>query len=237
MSSNPEVDGIVALRPDPVVLQALPESAPAHETEVVGVSAPVESPALPVAPRAPRSRPRWLPSVAVGAVAVVAASTLGYLLLATANHRDTLGHQLVSTQTTLASTKQELLTVQSDAAARKAVADYVSFYVVNQGRIQTDYQAFNNCDNFSHCRTAAQQMLTDMQSFQSDRASTTVPRPLANSDSMLGDALSASIAATQELISSLDNGDRAKFKAAYKNLDASMLSMAKAESALGAAAR
>jgi flagellin-like hook-associated protein FlgL len=237
MSSNPEVDEIVALRPEPVVLQALPETAPAHETEVVGALAPVESPTFPVAPRAPRSRPRWLPSVAVGAVAVIAASTLGYLLFATANHRDTLGHQLVSTQTTLVSTKHELSTAQSDAAARKAVADYVSFYVVNQGRIQTDYQAFNNCDNFSQCRSVTQQLLTDMQAFQSDRASVTVPRALANSDSMLGDALSAAIAATHELVSSLDNGDRAKFKAAYKNLDASMLSMAKAESTLGAAVR
>jgi len=235
MSSNPEVDGIVALRPDPMVVHALPEAAPAFEPEAG--EPPAGSPAEPITPRVKTGRPRWLPSVAVGAVAILASATLGSFLYGTANHRDALGRQLVSTVATLGSTQQDLSTARSDAAARKAVADYVGLYVVNHGRIQTDYQSVNNCDNFSACRTAAQQLLTDMQAFQSDRASATVPRALANSDSMLGDALSAAIAATQELISSLDNSDRAKFKAAYYKLDASMLSMAKAEATLGTAIR
>lgn len=227
MSSNPEVDGIVALRPDPVVLQALPETAPSQ----------VESAALPVALPARRSLPRWLPSMAVGAVAIIASGALGYFLYSTANQRDALGRQLVSTQATLASTQQDLSTARSDATARKAVADYVSFYVVNHGRVQTDYQTLNNCDNLSQCRTAAQQLLTDMQAFQSDRASATVPRALANSDSMLGDSLSAAIAGAQEMMTAIDNRDHAKFKAAYEKLDAAMLSMAKAEAALGTAIR
>jgi hypothetical protein len=197
--------------------------------------APVEGPALP-AQRARRSRP-WLPSVAVGAVAVIASGTLGYFLYSTTSQRDAVSHQLASTQATLVSTKQELSTAETDAAARKAVADYVSLYVVNHGRVQTDYQTIVNCDNSSQCRTAAQQLLTDMQTFQLDRASATVPRALANSDSMLGDSLSAAIAATQELISGFDNRDHAKFNAAFDKLDAAMLSMAKAEAALGAATR
>ncbi len=221
MSSNAEVDEIVALRPDPVLIEAVPELPPTIET-----SAPAK-----------RSRPLWLPSVAVGAVGLIASGTLGYFLYSTANHRDALGHQLASTQVTLVSTKQELSTAQSDAAARKAVADYVSLYVVSQGRVQTDYMTVINCDNYSQCRTAAQQLLTDMQTFQSDRASVAVPRALANSDSMLGDALSAAIAGDQELIIGADNHDLAKFKSGFNKLDAAMLSMAKAEAALGAAIR
>jgi hypothetical protein len=236
MSSNPEVDGIVALRPDPIVVQVLPETAPAFDPQA-GVLPPVGNPAEPVTPRTPRSRPQWLPSVAVGAVAMMASSGLAYLLYDTASHRDSLGHQLVATQVTLASTKQDLSAVQSDAAARRAVADYVSFYVVNHGKIQTDYETTVNCTSYSQCRTAAQQFLTDMQSFQSDRASTTVPRALANSDSMLGDALSAAIAGAQEFITGIDNNDRAKVKAGGEKVDAAMLSMAKAESALGTAIR
>jgi hypothetical protein len=76
-----------------------------------------------------------------------------------------------------------------------------------------------------------------MQSFQSDRASTTVPRALANSDSMLGDALSAAIAGAQEFITGVDNNDHPKIKAGGDKVDAAMLSMAKAESALGVAIR
>jgi len=236
MSSNPEVDGIVALRPDPFAVQALPEIAPAPELEADALP-PVGSPAEPITSPARKSRPKWLPSVAVGAVAVVALSTLGYFLNSTTDQRNAVSHELSSTQATLASNQQDLGAARKDAAARMAVATYVSFYVVNHGRVQTDYGVFNNCDNFSQCRTAAQQMLTDMQTFQSERTSASVPNDLANSNSMLGDSLSAAIAATQEIVSALDNGDFAKYKAAYKKLDAAMLSMAKAEGALGAAIR
>lgn len=236
MSSNPEVDGIVALRPDPIVVQVLPETASAFEPQA-GVLPPVGSPAESVSPRAKRSRPLWLPSVAVGAVAILASGTLGYFLYGTANHRDALGRELVVTHATLASTNQDLSTARSDAAARRAVADYVSFYVFNHGKIQTDYETIVNCTSYSQCRTATQQFLTDMQSFQSDRASATVPRALANSDSMLGDALSAAIAGGQEFITGIDNNDHAKVKAGGEKVDAAMLSMAKAESALGTAIR
>ena len=76
-----------------------------------------------------------------------------------------------------------------------------------------------------------------MQTFQADRASATVPRSLANSDSMLGDALSAAIAGDQEFITGVDNNDNAKIKEGGSKVDAAMLSIAKAESALGAAIR
>jgi hypothetical protein len=54
---------------------------------------------------------------------------------------------------------------------------------------------------------------------------------------MLGDALSAAIAGAQEFITGIDNNDRAKVKAGGEKVDAAMLSMAKAESALGTAIR
>src|SRR5258708_11356226 len=114
MSSNPEVDGIVALRPDPIVVQVLPETASAFEPQA-GVLPPVGSPAESVSPRAKRSRPLWLPSVAVGAVAILASGTLGYFLYGTANHRDALGPERVFTHPTVASNNHALSTALPDS--------------------------------------------------------------------------------------------------------------------------
>src|SRR5258708_40342748 len=94
MSSNPEVDGIVALRPDPIVVQVLPETASAFEPEA-GVLPPVGSPAKSVSPRAKRSRPLWLPSGAVGAVAIPSSGTLGHLLYGTPDSGRALGPEPV----------------------------------------------------------------------------------------------------------------------------------------------
>jgi hypothetical protein len=230
MSSNPEVDGILAFElagaepPPPVFIPV----GPVQETPAV---------ASPAVAAARRGRPGWVLPVALGVVGLIASGTLGYFLHSTVSQRDAVQHQLVATRATLASTQQDLSTAKSDAAAKKAVATYVSLYVVDNGRVQTDYQNIINCQNYSQCRTASQQLLTDMQTFQTDRASATVPRSLANSDSMLGDALSAAIAGDQEFITGVDNNDNAKIKEGGSKVDAAMLSIAKAESALGAAIR
>jgi hypothetical protein len=232
MSSNPEVDGILAFRPELAGAEPPPPS-------LVPVEPIQETPAVtsPAVAAARRGRPGWILPVALGAVGLIAAGTLGYFLYSTVNQRDAVQHQLAATRATLASTQQDLATAKSDAAAKKAVATYVSLYVVDNGRVQTDYQAIVNCQNYSQCRTASQQLLTDMQTFQADRASATVPRSLANSDSMLGDALSAAIAGDQEFIIGVDNNDNAKIKEGGSKVDAAMLNIAKAESALGAAIR
>jgi hypothetical protein len=62
-----------------------------------------------------------------------------------------------------------------------------------------------------------------------------VPAALASADSQIGDALSAGIAAGQELITGMDTDDNAKIKEGFKKLDAAMLSFAKAQAALGSA--
>ena len=84
-------------------------------------------------------------------------------------------------------------------------------------------------------RTAAQQLLTDLQAFQAARNAATVPGTLSNSDGMLGDSISAGIAASQEFITGMDNNDATKITDGLTKLDAGMLAMAKAETALGAA--
>jgi hypothetical protein len=232
MSSNPEVDGILAFRPE------LAEAEPPPPI-LVPVEPVQETPAVPspVVAAARRGRPGWVLPVALGAVGLIASSTLAYFLYSTVNQRDAVQHQLVATRATLASTQQDLSTAKSDAAAKKAVATYVSLYVVDNGRVQTDFASVANCDNYSQCRTSSQQLLADMQSFQSDRSAAIVPPSLANADSMLGDALSAAIAGDQELISGLDNGDNAKIKEGFRKVNVAMLSAAKAESALGGAIR
>jgi len=121
----------------------------------------------------------------------------------------------------------------SDAAAKKVIADYASLFVAYDGAVQTDYQNTILCSSYSTCRTAAQQLLTDLQAFQTARSSAKVPSALSNADGILGDALSAAIAGAQEFITGMDNDDLAKIKDGGKKVDAALLSVAKAQTALG----
>jgi hypothetical protein len=253
MSTNPEPDGIVTLRPrpdgldteqaQPLAAEGLPpvghtplEAAvgpqPGAANDVVAASSAAITEQVPV--RA-RTRPGWLAPAAIAAAGVIASGTLGYLLYTTSSERDGAQHQVATTQASLASTQQQLAAAQSDAATRKVTADYVRLYIADAGKVQTDYENTVNCTDFSTCRTAAQQMLADMQAFQADRQSAGVPASLASSDSMLGDALSAGIAGDQELVSGMDSGSDSKIKDGGHKVDLAMLSMDKAESALGGA--
>jgi hypothetical protein len=245
MSINPDVDGTVTLDLAAPIEQtnghaALAAAEVVEATPVVAEMMPpiVEtSPApaqVPTEGKASRVRPKWLASVAVGAVGLIASGALGYLAYATAQQRDGLHRQLVSTAATLVSTQGELTAAQADAATRKVTADYVATYIADAGKVQTDYQDVGACDSFSACRTSSQQMLQDLQSFQSDRKAAVVPASLSASDSSLGDALSAAIAADQEIISGMDSDNLNSFTDGLKKLDAAMLNVAKAEAALGA---
>src|SRR5260370_32221480 len=77
-------------------------------------------------------------------------------------------------------------------------------------------------------------MLTDMKAFQAARSSAVVPAALANADTLLGDSLSAAMAADQELITGMDTNDDTKIKEGFKKVYAAMLTFAKAESAIAA---
>ena len=220
MAVNPEVDGIVALP----VQQAV-EPANGHpEAELV--PAPT--------PRPARSRPRWLVPAAIAAVGLIASGTLGYVLYTTTQQRDRLQAQLTTTRATLVSTQSDLTDARTQAAARKVTADYAAMYIADEGKVQTDYANVDACDNYSACRTAAQQLLEDMQQFQSDRKAATVPSALSSTDSSLGDALSAGIAGDQEFIAGMDNNDINKIKDGYNKVVGAMLTIAKAQTALGA---
>jgi hypothetical protein len=240
MSINPESNGNVALEtrieeaeqapPEPVVtLEPAPlATPPAPSAEPSAVQ--------PIGPT-PRRRPAWVLPVAIAAVGLIASGTLGYLFYATTVQRDMARHQLAATQATLATTKADLSAAQSDAAAKKSIADYVNLFVANDGAVQTDYQNVILCNAYSQCRTASQQLLTDLQAFQAARSSAQVPASLSNADGILGDGLSAAIAGTQEFITGLDNGDMAKIKDGGAKVDAALLSVAKAQAALGTALR
>jgi hypothetical protein len=260
MSTNPEFDRIVTLEPGvngaeaapPVTVEAAPvpyapaafapvETAPPPVQEAYApfpaLAAPIPAPEqvlvpIPVSPA--RKRPGWLVPAAIAAVGLIASGTLGYFLYTASNKLDATRHQLFVTQGTLAATKQDLATAKSDAAAKKETADYVALYVADSGKVNIDYAQVAACNNFSSCRTASQQALADMQTFQSDRRSATVPSSLSTSDSQLGDSLSAGIAALQELISGMDGNSQNKINDGFTKLNDAMLSMAKAEAALGA---
>jgi hypothetical protein len=210
MSANPEVDGIVTLpfaeEPAPLREAPVPEAQP--------IAAPT------------RKRTAWVAPVAIAAIGVLASGTLGYFLYATMQQRDGL-------QTRLAAAQEQLQTAQADAAGKEVTATYVAMYVADNGKVATDYEEVVNCATYTECRTAAQQLLSDLQSFQADRKAANVPSDLASTDSSAGDALSAAIAGDQEFIVGMDNGDVAKIKEGGNKVDAAMLSLGKAQAALG----
>lgn len=197
--------------------------------------APVEPPAAPqpAAVKARRPRPKWVVPAAIAAVGLIASGSLGYLFYTTNSKLEATRHQLTVTQLSLDDTSKQLAAADADAATRKVTADYVKTYTADAGKVSTDYGEVVACNSYATCRFAAQQALTDMQAFQADRQSANVPSTLSASDSALGDSLTASIAALQELISGMDTNNRTKVDDGFNKLDASMLSMAKAESALG----
>lgn len=221
MSINPEVERIVSL---PV---AEPPVVPTngHVAEVATLEAPVV-PAPQPEVKVKRGRPSWIASAAVGVVAIFATGTLGYTLYTTTQQRDTTQRQLAATQATLTA-------AQADAAKKKVTADYVTLYIADSGKVQWDYQNFVACNSFTTCRTSSQDLLTDLQAFQSARKSASVPAVLAGADADLGDALSAAIAAAQQIISAMDSDDLTKFRDGEHKLDAAMLNVAKAQVSLG----
>jgi hypothetical protein len=222
MSANPEVERIVTLPALPaqtVVEGPVVAAAPAPEAPVVDVQ-----PAA--ADAAPRRRRTWIAPAAIAVVGVIASGSLGYFLYVTAQQRDSLHSRLVTTQ-------GQLSAAQADAANKKVTATYVAMYVADEGKVQTDYQTIVVCSDYSTCRTAAQQLLMDMQAFQADRKTANVPSNLMSTDSTAGDALSAAIAGDQEFIVGLDNGDEAKAKEGGAKVDAAMLSLDKAQVTLG----
>jgi hypothetical protein len=237
MSINPDVDGIVTLElaaPIEPTNGHVAQAAPAVAEAAPAIAETAPAPAYVATERkAKRARPKWLASAAVGAVGLIASGALGYLAYTAAQQRDGLHRQLVSTTATLVSTQSQLTSAEADAATRKVTADYLATYIADAGKVETDYQNVGACDSFSSCRTSSHEMLGDLQKFQSDRQAVGVPGTLSASDSSLGDALSAAIAADQEIISGMDSDNLNSFTDGLKKLDAAMLNVAKAEAALG----
>ncbi len=242
MSGMSEADGIVSLGQPTNGAQAEVRAPVAIGTPpVFEVAPPYVAPAPPQAPRwdaqlipaqthvAPpaRRRPRWIVPAAIAIVGLIASGTLGGFLYQTIGQRDAARHQVAATQATLTDTQQQL-------AARKATDAYVDMYVKNSGLVTTEYQNVVLCDSYVTCRTAAQEALIDMKAFQTARSSVTVPSVLANADSQIGDAISAAIAADQELITGMDTNDMTRVKDGFAKFDAAMLSYAKAQTALSA---
>ena len=234
MAINPQIDGIVALRPEPNGAEA-PPLEPVRV--VTPTAAPEEAAALGPSEKPIHAHRRrgWILPVAIGAAALIASGTLAGFLWSTIGQRDTARHQLAATQATLTTTGEQLTAAHADAATRKVTSDYVTLVAVDSGRVVTDYGTLAACTSYSPCRTAAQQTLSDLQAFQTQRAAASVPPALSNADGQLRDGLSAAIAALQELITGMDNDDVSKVKDGAHKLDAALLTIGKAEAALGTA--
>ena len=212
MAANPEMEGIVALP---------------------GLEAPSsEEPAVP-AVRVRRAKPRWLSTALVGGVALIATGSLGYVSYSAGQQRNAAYDAFVGTRATLVATDNTLTLAQADAASKKVTANYAAVYVLDQGKVQLDYQNVQACNSYGACRTASQDLLNDLQKFQADRSRAIVPSSLSAADASLGDALSAAIAADQEFIDGMDTFSVNKVKDGLHKLDAAMLNLAKAQVALG----
>ncbi len=217
--------------PLPAFAAALAVEAPAY---VLPAYAPAAQPwearpafeAAPAPPTRARRRLGWLVPTAIGLVGLIASGTLGYFLYATMGQRDVARYQLATTQGTLAETQKQL-------AARKATAAYVSVYIADSAAVNTEFANLDACNSYSQCRTAAQTLSAALVQFQADRTNATVPDALRNSDEMLGNALSAAMAADRELITGMDTSNRGKISDGWDKLAAAMVSLAKAEAALG----
>lgn len=232
MAISQEVEEIVALQPEP-------NGADLPAPEAVQVVTPTAAPevalelATPEKPIRTTRRRGWVLPVAVGAAALIASGTLAGFLVSTIGQRDTARHQYAVTQATLTTTGEKLTAAQTDAATRKVTSDYVQLVAVANGRVVTDYATLEACDGYSQCRTAAQQALTDLQTFQTQRAAATVPSALANADGELRDGVSAAIAALDEVIAGADNDDAGKLKDGWHKLDAAFITIGKAQALLG----
>src|SRR5919204_4136611 len=235
MATNPEIDGSVTVLPepngnDPPVL-ILDE--PHIESQMLKTAEPVAEPVTPptVGPQAETlaQKPRrhvWMLPATLGVAGLIASGTLGGLLWSTIGQRDMARDQLVAAQT---AGQQERRAAAADAAVKKVRSDYLALVTADGGRSTAAYGSLASCKSYSECRTALQQALNDFQAFQTHRAAATVPTGLANSDAELRDALSAAIAALQEMITGTDTDDVNKFKDGYRKLDASLITIGKAE--------
>ena len=243
MSANPETEARVAL-PEPAApaepnghFVELAPQAEAQRIEPLPTGAPVEAlpseaPAEPKA-KTKRPKPAWFASGVLGAAALIAAGTLGYVSYAAGQQRNQAYDSFVATKATLVATDQALAQAKADAANKKVIADYTALVVLDEGKVQRDYQNIQACSSYGVCRTAGQDLRNDLQAFQADRTKSAVPSNLTSADSSLGDALSAALAADQEFIDGMDSFSVNKVKDGLHKLDAAMLSVAKAEVTLG----
>src|SRR5258708_2939833 len=225
-----EVGTTVATADPAPIVAVLPAVPPAYELPPPPQRPPWEAQVMAAPVQAPATlhgRARWIVPTGIAVIGLIVAGTLGGFLYTTIGQRDSARHQLTSTQATLTDTEKQL-------AARQTTDAYMKLYVLNSGKVTTDYENVTVCDSYVTCRTSAQDMLTDMKAFQAARSGAVVPAALANADTLLGDSLSAGMAAAQELITGMDTSDDAKIKDGVKKVDAAMLSFAKAESAIAA---
>lgn len=176
-----------------------------------------------------RAQRPWLVPVGIGVVGLIVSGALAALLWSTIGQRDAARHQLAVSQASLGG---QLHTAQVDLAGRKVAGGYATLVIRGGGRAVTDYETIVACKAYSDCRSAAQQLLEDLQAFQSDRAGATVPVALQSADAALRDSLSAGIAGQQEFITGLDDNNESKVTDGGKKVDQAMLSIGKAEMVL-----
>jgi len=201
---------------------APPVYAPPFET--------VAAAPTPVAVAAKRGGRGWIVPAAIAVVGVIASGSLGYLLYSTNNRLEATRHSLTETQLTLDSTKKDLA---ADLAAQKEQAAYVNLYETDLGRLSDDYTQLAGCDSFSLCKTATTTMLGDAESFQQDRQAAKVPAAYTNVDAMLGDGLTADIAALKELSAALSSKNSDRVQNGFSDVNDATLSIFKTEAALG----
>jgi hypothetical protein len=199
-----------------------PAYLPVYTAEVAQPTGPTFA-AVSVTPK--RGGPAWILPAAIAAVGLLASGALGYLFYSTNTKLDATRHELTVAQLDLDGKNK-------DIAAEHAQAAYVGMYEQDLGRLSTDFGVLTECDSSSSCKSAAQAMLTDTQSFQSDRQSAKVPASLAGVDGMLGDGLTAEATALQDLITAINGNNMDRIQAGFTGVNDATISVFKTEAQL-----
>lgn len=179
----------------------------------------------PAISAARRPRPAWILPAAIAVAGLIASGALGYLSYSTSAKLDATRHELTSTQLDLDGKNKWL-------AAERAQAAYVRMYDRDLGTLSTDFGVLTECDSAASCNSAAQAMLADAQSFQSDRQSAKVPASLAGVDGMLGDGLTAEVAALQDLVTAINGGNTDRIQNGFTAVNDATISVFKTQTEL-----
>ncbi len=119
-------------------------------------------------------------------------------------------------------THSQLRQAQSDIAARRETAGYISMYIANIGPVDSDLvSAITSCGAGDQaCKNAVTKMGADFKIFEVSRSAVKAPPSLAGADGNLKKGIADSIKACSDMAAAVDSGSGSQFGAGFNELQA-----------------